>query len=70
MNDQAMIGGTTLLWDSVKACSEMKLQIPKFWDEYRNGGLVYCTNHPNEETKCGQEILNLWTGEGTNLNQP
>ena len=66
MNDQAKIGGATLLWDSVKACSEMKQQIPQFWEEYRNGGLVYCTNHPNEETKCGQEILESWISEGIN----
>ena len=66
MKQQAKIGGATLLWDSVKACSEMKQQIPEFWEEYRNGGLVYCTNHPNEETTCGRDILKSWIGEGIN----
>ena len=62
MNEKAKIGGTTLLWDSIKACSEMKHQIPQFWEEYKNGGLIYCTNHPNAEKECGRNLLNSWTG--------
>ena len=66
MNKQAKIGGTTLLWDSVKACLSMKRQIPQFWEEYKNGGLIYCTNHPNIKNECGQNLLNSWKGEGIN----
>ena len=49
MQKQALEGGATQLWDSVNICSKMKEQIPEFWNEYKNGGLTYCTYHPDEE---------------------